>query len=229
MRRRHAAEIIASWESNAGAWTRTVREGRIESRRQVTDRAVLDAIRACAPRRVLDIGCGEGWLARALAGAGIEVTGVDACAALVAAARAAGGGTFHCVDYDALVAAPSRQGRFDLLVCNFALLEEDVGPLLAALRQATTAEGQLLIQTVHPWRACGDGAYEDGWRQEDFAAFGNAFAATMPWYFRTLASWLEVLASSGWRLRALSEPAAEGGALPYSLLLRASPEERAQP
>jgi len=62
------AKIVESWRNNAHAWTSAVREQRIDSRALVTDRAIVEAVLARAPRSVLDIGCGEGWLARRLAG-----------------------------------------------------------------------------------------------------------------------------------------------------------------
>lgn len=52
--------------------------------------AWLPGILPPAPARVLDAGCGEGALSRWLAGAGYDVTSVDADPAAVAAARAAG-------------------------------------------------------------------------------------------------------------------------------------------
>lgn len=58
--------IRDSWRANAQAWVDAVRSGRIESRRLVTDQAVLDAVLTPRPRRVLDLGCGEGWLCREL-------------------------------------------------------------------------------------------------------------------------------------------------------------------
>ncbi|RFQ41343.1 class I SAM-dependent methyltransferase, partial [Pseudomonas sp. ATCC 13867] len=56
-----SARIRHSWQANADAWTRAVREQRIESRRLVTDAAILSAVAAGPARRLLDIGCGEGW------------------------------------------------------------------------------------------------------------------------------------------------------------------------
>ena len=90
--------LVRSWSQNADAWTRAVRDGLIESRRLATDEAILAALPAAAPARVLDVGCGEGWLCRALAARGIEAVGVDVSLPLVEAARAAGGGRFEVVD-----------------------------------------------------------------------------------------------------------------------------------
>jgi 2-polyprenyl-3-methyl-5-hydroxy-6-metoxy-1,4-benzoquinol methylase len=67
-----------SWVANAPAWVDAVRGQRIESRCLVTDAAIVEAVLDQQPSTVLDLGCGEGWLARALASHGIEVTGVDA-------------------------------------------------------------------------------------------------------------------------------------------------------
>lgn len=211
-------QLDHSWRVNAQAWARAVRERRIESRRLATDQALVDAVLAFRPARVLDLGCGEGWLGRALAKEGLAVLGVDASASLVELARAEGG-EFQCLTYDQLQANPCQFGRFDLVVCNFSLLDEVLEPCLIALRQTLTEPGRLLIQTVHPWQARGREGYRDGWRQEDFAAFGGAFPAPMPWYFRTLASWSELLERSGYRIQRLREPAHPESGEPLSLLL----------
>ncbi len=210
--------LLASWSGNADAWTRAVREGRIRSRRALTDGAVLQAIRRCSARRLLDVGCGEGWLCRALAGSGIELTGVDASPALVEAARNAGGADFRCLSYAELIEAPQAAGDgFDVIVCNFSLLDDRTPELLAALAQIATPDATLLIQTLHPLAV--EPPYQDGWRLERFAGFDGADAwQPMPWYFRTLESWLNAL-SPTWRLQSLEEPRLPGAAAPASLLL----------
>ncbi len=212
--------LVSSWSRNADAWTRTVREGGIESRRLVTDAAIVRTVLERRPERVLDLGCGEGWLARALAGQGIGVVGIDVSPELVAAARRAGGGEFHAVAYEALAADPSlARGEYDVVVCNFSLLDEHLQPLLAVLRHVLRPGGALVIQTVHPWTAAGEGPYEDGWRTETFVGFGEGFAAPMPWYFRTLSSWTAVLAAAGYALADLREPLHPNTGRPASLIL----------
>lgn len=217
------AQLTRSWEANAVAWTEAVRGGAIASRRLGTDAAIVHAILERRPRRVLDLGCGEGWLARELAGHGIEITGIDASAALVERARAAGGGTFHVCSYAALSTEPlSRGDSYDVIACNFALLEEDISPTLETLRARLAPDGALLIQTVHPWTARGDAPYRNGWRTETFTAFGPGFTDVMPWYFRTVESWVDILRQSGYLITSLREPVHPETGEPLSLLLEAT-------
>lgn len=219
MKRDPTACIADSWVANAQAWTAAVREERIASRRVATNRAIVDALLELAPRRVLDVGCGEGWLCRALASHRIDAFGIDASPPLIDAARAAGGDAYAVCDYAKLIETPLRFGRFDAVACNFALLDESIDPLLLALQGTLESGGALLIQTVHPRTACGDGACTDGWRNETFAAFGDAFVAQMPWYFRTLETWRDSLSRCGYAVTGLREPAHPDSGEPLSLLL----------
>jgi 2-polyprenyl-3-methyl-5-hydroxy-6-metoxy-1,4-benzoquinol methylase len=216
-------QLDSSWDSNAAAWTATVRERLIESRRVATDAAILNAIRDLAPHRVLDIGCGEGWLCRALQQAGVACVGVDGSVGLVDAARTADpDGVYHVLRYTDFgglndLVAP---GSCDVAVCNFSLLHDDIAPVLHAARAALRAHGTLLIQTVHPWSAS-DGDYTDGWRTEDFAWAERRFPQAMPWYFRTLQSWVDIVRASGFTLQALDEPKQPETGKLLSLMLRA--------
>ena len=215
----HVERLHRSWTRNAAAWTQAVREGQIPSRAQGTDAAILGAVAASGAHRVLDVGCGEGWLVHALAREGYEAVGVDGSAPLIDAARE-GEGHFLHLSYREITARPESLGApFDAVVCNFSLLEEDLTPLLQALRTRLREAGVLFIQTVHPFTACGDEPYRDGWRVETFDSFGTAFAEPMPWYFRTVGSWTALLRSAGYRLERCLEPQGEGSARPLSLLL----------
>lgn len=213
-------ELRRSWDANAAPWTDAVRSGAIASRRAGTDAAVLDAVGAHGPGRVLDVGCGEGWLARALSARGFAVEGIDGSAALIEAAARSGGGTFRRLGYDDAAADPSQLGGpFDTIVCNFALLGETLSPLLAALRTAVAPGARLVIQTVHPIAASAGEPYADGWRTERFEAFGTGEWREMPWYFRTFAGWLAEIHRAGWHVVECREPLDPATARPLSLLL----------
>lgn len=220
------SRLARSWRANAFAWTRAVREERIASRRAGTDAAIIDAVLHTRGARVLDVGCGEGWLARALALQGCEVVGIDASPELIAIANELGGARFEVAAYAELAARAVGFGRFDAAVCNFSLLGEDLRTPLGALRQLLHANGALIVQTVHPWTACGDAPYADGWRSESFAGFGDEFREPMPWYFRTLVSWLEVFGTNGYAVERVTEPIDATNGHPLSLLLRMALQKR---
>ncbi len=214
--------ILEVWHASAEPWTRAVRGQAIASRRLVTDAAIVDAVLACRPRSVIDLGCGEGWLVRALAGQGIDVLGIDAVPALVEAARAAGDGRFIAMDY-AEVANGALHERADVVACNFSLLGgASVDALLHAVPSLLEAGGVLVVQTLHPISACGDRPCADGWREGSWAGCGDGFGKAAPWYFRTLAGWLDALARAGLQLVRMREPLHPHTAEPASLILVAA-------
>ena len=218
--------ISASWDANADAWTSVVREGKIPSRAAATDAAIVGATARYEPGRLLDVGCGEGWLSRAAAALGFDVVGVDGSARLVELAAAAGGAEFRVATYDDIVRDRGVVGGpYSVIALNFALLADDIVPLLGALSGNLTSDGALLVQTVHPWTACGDAPYRDGWRTETFDAFGGAFPSPMPWYFRTLASWHRAIEEAGLTIGRIEEPVHPESGRPLSLLISCTAHE----
>jgi SAM-dependent methyltransferase len=197
-----------------------VREGRIESRRVGTDAAIVNAIREFPPCAVLDLGCGEGWLARILDSEGYTVTGVDASNLLIAEARKSGGGTFVEASYADLARRPEMiQGPFGLVAANYSLLGEDIQPLLEAAGSWLVKDGALIIQTLHPLSQDPDTRDEPGWRTETFAQMGDGFSAHMPYYFRTFSRWVEDLTAAGFAIAHCQEPPHPETARPLSLLI----------
>lgn len=217
--------IKRSWEANARAWEATVRKGLIESRRLATNEAIVNAVLKTGAKKVLDAGCGEGWLCRELAGTGIEMWGIDGSAPLIEMARAKGKATYFVMSYEDLISSLGRlPGLFDCVVCNFSLLGKDVLPLLKTFREMLVPAGYLLVQTVHPVHSIAPGEpYADGWRAETFSRFEERFPETMPWYFRTLGSWVEQIVSAGFAVEAIEEPLHPESGSPLSLLLYCRP------
>ncbi len=219
--------ILRTWHLNAVPWTRAVRERSIASRRLVTDQAIIAAIMARQPHSVIDVGCGEGWLLRALAdqagGGSLSLTGFDAIPALIGEAQSAGNSAgraqYHVASYEDLAAGRMAVSG-DVVVCNFSLLgKEPVESLIGAMPAMLSERGVFIVQTLHPLVACGPLTYEDGWRATTWDGCGDQFTDPAPWYFRTLGSWLELLHDAGLRLIELREPLHPHTGKPASVIL----------
>jgi 2-polyprenyl-3-methyl-5-hydroxy-6-metoxy-1,4-benzoquinol methylase len=207
-----------SWQRNAAPWTAAVRGNQIESRSVVTNQAIVDAVLSRSPSSALDIGCGEGWLVRALASHGIDATGIDVVPGLIEQATHAGGGKFRVSSFERLVAiAPAT--RFDVAIANFSLIgKEPVEQLLRGIATLLAPGGAFIVQTLHPVASCGDLPYADGWREGSWAGFSEDFSDPAPWYFRTLESWTLLIKESGLRLIETREPVNPRTGAPASVI-----------
>ncbi|KIC96353.1 class I SAM-dependent methyltransferase [Flavihumibacter solisilvae] len=215
--------ILKSWNRNADAWSKTIADAAIESRKLATDRAVIEAVSTCNPGNVLDLGCGEGWLIRALQTQlpQTSFTGLDAVPGLISrATELSGNAHFEVCSYQDLIKksfAPSKP--FDLVVINFALFgNELVSELLISLHSLIGITGKLVIQTLHPYVSNGDGPYEDGWREGSWSGFSSDFTDPAPWYFRKMESWLMLFKKTGYHLEELREPIHPVSGFPASVI-----------
>lgn len=222
------AKILDSWNRNAEPWTAAVRLRQIASRRLVTDQAIIEAVIASAPRSMLDIGCGEGWLCRRLAALGIDSIGVDAVPELIAEAQRAGPGAFRVLSYES-IAAGDLPDPVDTVVCNFSLLgRESVEGIVRVAPRMMRPGGHLVIQTLHPVAASTAEPYQDGWRRGSWAGFDAAFTDPAPWYFRTIASWLQLFRTSRLLLLDLREPIHPETGQAASVIFILTADEKAQ-
>ena len=218
-----AREITESWDRNAAAWVYAVQGDKIASRAAGTNDAILQTVRAQSPRRILDVGCGEGWLTRALTRLGYEAVGIDGSRELITTAKTFAEGTFYHATFRDLEAGYLPPGSpFDMAVCNFSLFEEDLHPLLRALGDAVRPGGHLVIQTLHPAGLLNAAeGYRSCWMREAFASLGAEFTASMPYFHRTFAGWVGLLRRSGWHISACEEPVHPESGAPLSLVLAA--------
>ena len=92
-------EILKSWSENADEWIKTLEEKKIPSR-AVTNKAIVSTISELGVNKLLDCGCGEGWLARSMTKIGKNCVGIDATSKLIERARSKGPETFHLMSYD---------------------------------------------------------------------------------------------------------------------------------
>ena len=192
-------KIIHSWQANAANWIDIIDSNGIESRRLITNKAIVEAICNVKPLSVLDIGCGEGWLSKELYNNGIEMTGVDVIPELIEKAKEKTIGNFFVASYeDIYLNKISFSKLFDAIVINFALIgKESTENLLSFLPELLTASGKLFIQTLHPESRKAMNDYESGWKEGSWDGLGGQFSLPYQWYFRTMEDWLLLLGQSG--------------------------------
>jgi 2-polyprenyl-3-methyl-5-hydroxy-6-metoxy-1,4-benzoquinol methylase len=199
-------KILDSWEKNVSAWVKAIEDKQIESRRVVTDKAIIESISSISGNTVLDIGCGEGWLVRELFELGLTATGIDAIEGLVSKARELGGGTYKVLKYEQ-ISARIIDEKYDIAVCNFSLLgKESVEHLFNVIPSILNDDGYFIIQTLHPHTSCDELPYIDGWREGSWTGFCGEFCDPAPWYFRTIESWFNLFHNHGFTLNQINEP-----------------------
>jgi SAM-dependent methyltransferase len=211
-----AADLGAAWDEQASAWALWARTPGHDSYWQFHRDVFLELLPPTG-RRSLDLGCGEGRLARDLKALGHAVAAVDASAALVAAAREADPTLdAHVADAAAL---PFDDAAFDLVVAFMSL--QDVDDLEGAVREAARVlerGGRLCVAIVHPLNSAGsfagreqdspfviEGSYLDiSYYADELERDGLEMTFTSA--HRPLEAYTEALAGAGLLIERLREP-----------------------
>lgn len=208
-----------AWEQAAPEWIAWARAPGHDSYWRFHREAFFSLVPAPG-ELTLDIGCGEGRVARDLATLGHRVVGLDGAMALARAAADHPGTHGPVVVADA-ARLPFRDGCGDLAVAFMSLQDvDDFEQAIAESARVLQPGGTLLIAIVHPINLMGEFEQRDDGQPERFIMSGNWFErhATDDWCardglemtfhseHRPLVDYAEALHDAGFVIEALREP-----------------------
>lgn len=205
-------EAIRQWDATATpeSMVETADDGDF-AKRHLANPALLRLLGDVHGRRILDAGCGNGYLSRMLATRGAHVVGVEPTASMSTFARekeAELGQGITYVQAD-LAALPDLGDPFDAVVCSMVLMAiPDWKPAMRACVEALRPGGRFVFAIVHPafeelWPTwCAHGEYRIDRYLEEY----EIPTPSGPDFHRPLSAYLNELAALGCRLDEVAEP-----------------------
>ena len=230
-------DAIRRWDTHAKEWAGACTPDGGAHRVVLLNPALFELLGDCSGKRVLDAGCGEGYLSRKLAASGAAVTGVDFSKRMLDFARERtdprlGIRYLHgnCEDMHSLGA-----GSFDVVVSNVVLQDlADFEAALGSMHFVLVEKGVLVFSILHPCFStpeCGWVKDDQGrklyWKVDNYFSEG-AYEQPLPLdategvllFHRTLSRYLRTLLKTGFDLLDVIEPK------PTAELLEVYPEFR---
>ena len=204
------------WEKHAGWW----QDGFTAGADPEYEEQILPLAREflAGATRVLDVGTGEGQLARMVAASGAPlVAGIDpTLAQLRVAAARAGGVAYARANADAL---PFRDASFDaVVVCLVFEHIADHRPAIAEIARVLAPDGRFVFFLNHPLLQAPDSGWvidhvldEQYWRigpylVEDVTIEELAPGVELPFVHRPLSQYVNAMASRGLLIERMEEP-----------------------
>jgi SAM-dependent methyltransferase len=221
-----ADSVREAWDVAAEAYAAGQAAGRDHYRYEFLGPAQVAACGDVRGLRVLDVGCGSGYLARELAQRGARATGVDLSPRMIEHARSVErraplGIDYHAVDAQR-VADEFEAGTFDLAAACVSLQDmPDPAAALRAVAAVLRPGGRFVASIPHPctntpfrqWERdpfrgkrwlCLDRYFDRGILRNDWQGWQYPF--TTPELHVPLQDWFAWIGGAGFAVRAFLEP-----------------------
>jgi 2-polyprenyl-3-methyl-5-hydroxy-6-metoxy-1,4-benzoquinol methylase len=194
---------LAAWDPEGDA-----------GRKYLLNPTIFRLLGPLAGRRILDAGCGQGYLSRLMAEAGATVTGADVASRLVAYAERSERNRplgIRYVRHDISRPEPLDETGFDAVVANMVLLAiADWEGAMASCLGAVRPGGQFIFSILHPcWPADAMATWNDH-RRVELTEYLQPYAIAVTHgvnYHRPLSAYLDHARGLGAVISEIAEPA----------------------
>ncbi|MHB9032578.1 MAG: class I SAM-dependent methyltransferase [Anaerolineae bacterium] len=147
------AGVAALWDANAPTWTELSRQGYDQYRNLINTPAFMAALPEVRGLRGLDVGCGEGYNTRQVAGQGAHMTALDVSAQFIASAARSERERALGITY--LLASATRlpfaDASYDFVMSTMCLMDlADYEGALAEITRVLKPGGFVQYSILHP-------------------------------------------------------------------------------
>ncbi len=216
----------AAYDEISGWYDESLKDGPIAFFHKLAIPAVLDLASEVRGRKVCDLACGQGIVARRLANLEADVVGIDISEKLLDIARRyerAGSSDISYVRDDAQKLDTVADGAFEGVVCNLALMDiPDAASVFRAVHRVLGHGGWFVFSIIHPcfltpgsprWVSEGGvivgmevrNYFEEGhWRKETPEGVRGRLGS----HHRTLSTYMNALSDAGLTVEKFKEPRA---------------------
>ncbi len=225
--------FCSQWQANADAYAQLINGKGAPHHREILNPCIERLIGDVRGKRILDAGCGEGYLSRFYAQKGAEVAGVDFSTDLIEISmKLSENFTIEFMVGNLCDLNQFGDEEFDIVLCNLVLLNlECLDKSLREFNRVLRPKGFLVFSVVHPaFNVYGPGRWElgekdvqSGRRQGRFfmtddyflekeyrvrwkTRKGDGFPQEFSFFHRTISTYVSALIHKGFRLTAFEEP-----------------------
>lgn len=211
MQKSWSREKRKEWQKNAEFWIKIIRRGLDPYRLKITNKAILRLLKSDKKLRILDAGCGEGYLARTLAKLGHKVWAIDFCPSLIKAAEKLEkkellGIKYLLEDFREIHLPTSF---FDVIVSHQTINEvENPQKALKEFYRILKKRGRVILLFLHPCFEVEPSFYFHKLKIKKTYYLVSGIKSPSSYFYLhlPLSGWIELLNKTGFLIKRISEP-----------------------